>query len=391
MVACFTTFSQKQYFIYLQAEPEQVFFIKLNEKIHNSTSSGYLILSRLKDTVYNFTVGFPQNKWPEQKFSVDLKARDRGYLLKNFGEKGWGLVDLQSAAIQMGTTASSGSQRTEQREVSAFTDILSKAANDPSLKERPVTIPVVLKENKETAKNAEVNKTEEPVIQNTQPTLTVKREETPVVIKEEKEAVEEKKTIPVEEYKRSTVTRRSESSTSDGLGMTFIDDYGNGKKDTIIIFIPNQRPALAEIKEPEKETRQFLELSTADSVKKNDPPSKKKEKEVAVAASNANCSSLATESDFLKLQKKMVSVTNKKMATVANDEAMIDAAMKSLKVKCYSTSQIKNLSTLFLNDNGKYKFFDAAYTHVSDPDNFPSLQAELKDDYYVNRFKAMLR
>ena len=53
-------------------------------------------------------------------------------------------------------------------------------------------------------------------------------------------------------------------------------------------------------------------------------------------------------------------------------------------------SAIKNLSTLFLNDDGKYKFFDAAYTHVSDPENFSSLAAELKDEYYINRFKAML-
>ena len=42
-------------------------------------------------------------------------------------------------------------------------------------------------------------------------------------------------------------------------------------------------------------------------------------------------------------------------------------------------------------DDGKYKFFDAAYNYVSDRDNFPSLEAELKDQYYINRFKAMLR
>ena len=79
------------------------------------------------------------------------------------------------------------------------------------------------------------------------------------------------------------------------------------------------------------------------------------------------------------------------MAAETNDDAMVDAAKKYFKTKCFSTSQVRNLSSLFLNDNGKYKFFDAAYTYVSDSDNFPSLQAELKDDYYINRFKAMLR
>jgi len=46
---------------------------------------------------------------------------------------------------------------------------------------------------------------------------------------------------------------------------------------------------------------------------------------------------------------------------------------------------------LFLNESGKYKFFDEAYLYTSDVENFSALQSELKDDYYINRFKAMLK
>src|SRR5258707_1013080 len=148
MVISYTTYSQKQYFIYLQSDPEQVFFVKLNEKIHNSTAGGYLILSKLKDTIYLFSVGFPQGKWPEEKFMIDMKAKDHGYLLKNFGDKGWGLYDLQTSSILMGSSKSTGSlQKTDQKDVSAFTDILSRAANDPSLRERPAAQPVAVKNN----------------------------------------------------------------------------------------------------------------------------------------------------------------------------------------------------------------------------------------------------
>ena len=144
------SFSQRQYFIYLQSEPEQVFFLKMNEKIHSSTSAGYIILSKLTDSIYNFTIGFPQNKWPEQKFSIDVRGKDRGYLLKNFGDKGWGLFDLETSSIQMGVAAGrNANQKMEPRVVSAFTEVLSKAANDPSLKERPVVAePAVVKETK---------------------------------------------------------------------------------------------------------------------------------------------------------------------------------------------------------------------------------------------------
>ena len=63
-------FSQKVYFIYLQSEAEQPFFVKIGEKTYNANPAGYLILSQLKDSSYNFKVGFPQNKWPDQLFSL---------------------------------------------------------------------------------------------------------------------------------------------------------------------------------------------------------------------------------------------------------------------------------------------------------------------------------
>ena len=79
------------------------------------------------------------------------------------------------------------------------------------------------------------------------------------------------------------------------------------------------------------------------------------------------------------------------MAEKKSDGDMIDEAKKIFKTKCFTASQIKSLSTLFLGDGGKYNFFDAAYPHVSDAENYVSLQSELKDDYFVNRFKVMLR
>ena len=127
--------SQKVYFIYLQSEQDQPFFVKMDEKVYSSSASGYLILSRLRDSTYTFTIGFPQQKWPEQKFAVSVRSKDHGYILKNFGEKGWGLFDLQTLAIQMAIAdAKTGRVQTELKEVTPFTDILARAADDPSLR-----------------------------------------------------------------------------------------------------------------------------------------------------------------------------------------------------------------------------------------------------------------
>ena len=79
------------------------------------------------------------------------------------------------------------------------------------------------------------------------------------------------------------------------------------------------------------------------------------------------------------------------MAAQKSDNGMIQEAAKIFKAKCFTTSQLKNIAALFIGDGGKYQFFDSAYKHVSDIENFPSLEAELKDEYFINRFKAMLR
>jgi hypothetical protein len=100
-------------------------------------------------------------------------------------------------------------------------------------------------------------------------------------------------------------------------------------------------------------------------------------------AFNSDCKAVATEDDFLKLRKKM--------AAGSDDDDMISIARKAMKAKCYSTFQIRNLSVLFLNDGGRYGFLDMAYAFASDTGNYPQLVDLLKDVYYTNRFKAMIR
>ncbi|HTB53528.1 MAG TPA: DUF4476 domain-containing protein [Ferruginibacter sp.] len=101
-----------------------------------------------------------------------------------------------------------------------------------------------------------------------------------------------------------------------------------------------------------------------------------------ITISNANCKGEASNDDFLKLRKKM--------ASYQSDADMITAAKKVFKQKCFTTADIKNLSVLFLKDEGKYNFFDAAYPYVSDG-NFSSLEDQLTDNYYISRFRIMVR
>jgi hypothetical protein len=98
---------------------------------------------------------------------------------------------------------------------------------------------------------------------------------------------------------------------------------------------------------------------------------------------NSDCKDFATNEDFLRLRKKM--------AAENGVDNMLKIAKKYFRTKCFSTEQIKNLSYLFLTDEGKYMFFDDAYAFTSDSDQYQILQSQFKDAYYLNRFKAMIR
>ena len=129
-------FSQQDYFIYLQADNRQPFYLRLNDKVYSSTEMGYLILPRLADSSYHFIIGFPANLYPEQTFTLPVSHKDAGYLLKNFGDKGWGLFNLQTLAVIMNSNPSPEKKSPElnvTRKTDAFSLLLANAVNDSSI------------------------------------------------------------------------------------------------------------------------------------------------------------------------------------------------------------------------------------------------------------------
>ncbi|MBO9152174.1 DUF4476 domain-containing protein [Chitinophaga sp. GCM10012297] len=87
------------YFVYIQHEKQQPFYVKIDGKLLSSSQKGYVILPKLQAGKVPVTVGFPKSEAPEQQFVIRLNgSRDYGYLLKNTGEKEYALYDLQTFA-----------------------------------------------------------------------------------------------------------------------------------------------------------------------------------------------------------------------------------------------------------------------------------------------------
>jgi hypothetical protein len=359
--------AQQNYFVYVQTDNKQPFYIKMKDKIMSSSAAGYLVIPKLTTGTYALSVGFPKDQWGQQSFNIAIGTTDAGYLLKNFGDKGWGLYNIQTMEISMNGAPASSTVKAVADNDDVFATTLSGVANT---------------------------------------NLSVKKEITPTPAKEEPISIKEVASMQVEKPTVSTIKKIQTFNDYDGKTIVYVDNTST-KIDTIRIFIPIESSLVAKeplpniknvetVKAEPVKDKKFLDIDMqssndkvvekTESLKKEEPtpiiePLIKKEK--SVLTFNSDCKSSATEDDFFKTRKKMVAEDS--------DDAMVDAAKKQFKQKCYSVEQIKNLCLLFLNDAGKYKFFDAVYPYTWDTQNFASLEALLKDEYYIKRFKSMIR
>lgn len=432
--------AQKVYFMYLQSENKTPFYVRMGDKVMSSAAEGYLIVPKLTDSTYSFAVGQP-GKRNEAQFSINISKADRGFLIREV-EGSISLFDLQSLSTYK-SIAPPASTSQSIRKKDQFTALLAKAVDDTTLLYQAVLIqpqkpaasktePLVAKENtKPPAAPKETTIVKEDTVTTPPPAASVadaavKKEDSAIAASVPKDTIATKDTAvamvaqtkseatpttsdkdsvvaasapvattataksaetaaPVIEetkdmsYKRSTVIKKSESSMSSGFGLVFLDNFEGGV-DTISLTIPNPSYAINSGTERVNENKQFLDMAittTSDSAKKPEDP----KKGVAQIQKPA-CTNMASDDDFFKLRRDM--------AAEKEEDNMISQAKKYFRNKCFRTEHIKYLSTLFLTDAGKYRFFDAAYFHVYDQEKFETLQGEMKEAYYINRFKALV-
>jgi hypothetical protein len=394
--------AQKVYFIYVESDTGAPFYIRLGDKVASSTASGYVILANLRDSSYLLQVGFAGNT-AESRFQVALNKEDKGFILKQIGGS-WNLFDLQTLTLNKALAMEGPSQEESQRMLASadpFTKLLVQASDDLSLLGAGPSAPAV-----DVAMSSGSGSTAGIVLIDTVPAkpATVMAS-TPVADSGSAAAPSSvAEAGPVEQpYARTQVTRRSESSTTEGFGLVFIDNLGSAS-DTIRLLIPNPKfvqPAAVSpdtaraVMETQKQAASGVDAVTSNNTVATDSLATNVAQVVIPATDTVglaktvaaplvmvtNCAANAEDKDFLKLRRNMAA---------ANDEAaMVNVARKDFKKRCYTTAQVQNLGSLFLTDIAKYNFLEAAYGHVSDPAGFNSLGAGLKDPFYFNRFKSL--
>ena len=327
-----TFYAQGKNFIYIQSERKQPYYVIMNQKTNSSTAEGYIILSQIPQGKHIITIGFPKNLFPEQQFLLDIKE-DKGYSFKKISDNSWQLFDLNNYTI-INPITNIDSVIADSKKVvvaetrKADTVVVIKAEPKPA-----ETIPVVLDKKVDDGLVKYNIDTEKPA---------------PVVIEKKIETVVAK----VEETKKpSSIRLILERQQASGIDKIFQDSTEYGI-DTIAVYIP--------VSAAPKVVKTTTAIVTPTEVVK-------KEK------------AAFTDEEFRKLRLNM--------ASAATDEDMIAVAVKTTSNKALEVKQIRNLSSLFLNESGKLSFFKAMKNNVKDTANFPALEAELNEPQNIAAFK----
>jgi hypothetical protein len=407
-----TTWAQEKHFVFIQSDNQQPFYVSLNGKIYSSTASGYVIIPKQLDGEYTATIGFGGNSFPEQSFKYVIDKKDIGFNLKNFGDKGWGLFNLQTLAVTM---AGENGANVAKAFVEKPKEEYKPEITFEKKKEKPVVKAEPLQELKPSATDSSLA-SNQPVA-NTQETTTASVAKTDEVPKPQTTDQSQKTTgqsikgdvgVAPSDKSSDEVKKVSEVKGSMGTYLTYVD-ANSTSKDTIEVIIPKNNKSSnsaqsSEVKpldaasgatgaqsvstNSEKAATnnsgdlRFLNMDMKKS--KTDASSKPSdERQSPPVSPNSTCKNVASDEDVVRLRRRM--------ALQSNDEKMITEAKRLLRNNCLTTTQVKSLSTLFMSDEGRYRFFDATYDHTADIEAYSSLQSEFIDPYYINRFKAMLR
>ena len=442
--------AQITHFVYLQTENGQPFYVKLNNKIISSSAAGYLIIPNIADGTYEVEVGFPKNEIPAGDFTFSIDKNNEGFLIKNFADKGLQLFNMQTLALippnQMVTdTTKVVASAPAKKDADPFTKMLANVVKDSSILEnhdvvvakpsKPADSAVAI--NNDSAVTANTSNSSTPVPADTTSVATVNpiakilskhdkdglqmiyadhgNDKTDTVNvfmpaqkkQSENNAVAENENAPVSSSTDTaqytitpTIIKPSTDTSASGFVARKDSIYVNNDAKTASVQVFTIGPAKekAEKKEDADEKTSGKKTGAITDVKVTDASSEKQKnknnkapeseivvlpKVVTTSKVNSDCKAFASNEDFLRLRKKM--------AAESNMDNMLRTARKYFRSKCFSTEQIKDLSYLFLTNEGKYKFFDAAYPFTSDSDQYEILESQLTDEYYITRFKAMIR
>lgn len=345
-----------QHYLFIEAEGQQPFYIKRGSETYSSTASGFLILSKLTVKELDFIIGFPNKLYPEISFKVNGLDHDRGFLLKQNQDKGWILLDRAGAGIIAGGAVTPQVLSAVAGNSSAgFADLLADATGDKSLLEKnnyapaPVTKPVVV--NSKTNSNSN----------------SIKKTQS--------------QQLPPKPKSWGIIRSIVQSDDSTAMRITYFEKNAKENWDTIFVEIEKPlksisplgiEPVISQSNQPVESPVSFLEKAT-------------------VQVNNKVENFLSTDCINPIALPKDVREVQRKMSKSASLDEQIATASKAMTERCFTTRQVRELGTVFWEEQQRLIFFARVRKWVSDPALYGELEQSFLQEGSKKAFRDMLK
>ncbi|RYD97409.1 MAG: DUF4476 domain-containing protein [Sphingobacteriales bacterium] len=315
--------------VYIQSDKETPIYVKVEGQMMERYSKNYVVLGNLASGPLNLEILFQQNKYPNQKFVLNIPpSSQRSLVLKKTDQNQFALYDLNYGIyLNNGNRLEddiSGSDKEYQNTVLATNTTTPKAE---TLKEIPAEKP-----KKEKAVVQKVKK--EQRVEEDIPEFTA-----PEAVQQQQEA--EPAQASTEKPKKSKRSRadRAEGSAGDERFLDFEMDKkesntGNSKSGTA----------------------------------KNTAP-----------GSNSKCTEAASESQF----DNFASLLN----TSDDEEIKLGIVRKNAARYCFNTDQVRTIAMNFDSQSSRYEVARVLKAKVVDVDNYAKLSSLFNTNFLKERFK----
>lgn len=326
-----------QHYFFIEADGQQPFYARWNGKLISSSASGFLLVPRVEDEKIILTIGFPKNQFSEQNFELTEMNRDRGFQLKNFGEKGWGLFDRTSLAVIMPVSANAEKlMDVDKAPDKSFASVLAEVTGDSTLRE-PKQEP-------------------KPPVAAKKQVLSVSTPLRDSLIKDDR--------IKKVDIKNMLLMENDQVKV---MGYLVRNEFGG--TDTVRAEISKPLPVQSAVASPKPQE--------AIEPKETTPNVSTSPKKIAVCDRP-----FAETKDIRSLQRKLLgsSDLNEQIAMV----------VKEYKVKCFNSRQTMDLGWMIADEGPRLRFFEALRGLVSDPDQFGQLETVFMKEENIKAFRKIL-
>ena len=128
--------AQEVHFVFIQTQNKQPFYVRYEKEILSSTEIGYVVIPKVATDSIEITIGFPKKYGSGIKYKLEVKGKDRGFVIKQLDSALWALYEMEHMIMVMPVEVPIKNQTIIQPSSDPFTMLLAQVMNTPAIAQK---------------------------------------------------------------------------------------------------------------------------------------------------------------------------------------------------------------------------------------------------------------